>query len=1071
MKETSPTPQSLEATELRRRLATAEGPTYWRSLEELAGTPEFREAVEREFPSMMETWGDTISRRGMLKVMGASLAMLGLSGCFYKRPQGKIVPYPKAPEETVVGRPIYFATAMPFNGYGRGVLALSREGRPIKIEGNPSHPASLGASDIFMQASILDMYDPDRSRTVMQAGRTMTWGDAMAVVNARLETKRKDGTGVRVLTGMVTSPTLLAQLEEFAKRYPGAKWHQYDPVHTPDGGANGGIFESAVDVIHDLSHADVILSLGSDFLFEEPGSLRYARQFADGRRVRAGRKKMNRLYVVESTMTITGSVADHRVAVVPSRVEAMAGALAEKLNVSSPLTGKTAPLTQAENQWVAAVAEDLLRAAKGSTVVMTNPSQSHATRALVHLINQTLGNIGKSVLHIDRVAGEGRPLRELLSDMRSGQVDTLFILGGNPVYDAPVELEFGKALDEMSRQMRQDDYANLTVHVASHYDETSFRCQWHIPRSHYLESWGDVRAFEGTASIIQPLIAPIFGSKSDWEVMESLLGRPDRLGVEIVKGYWAKKAGSDIEEWWVETLQNGVVAETAAKHRAPPALRKDIAPQAKLVAGIEVLFKPDPSVWDGVFSNNAWLQELPKPFIKLTWDNAVVMSVAMAEKLGGAAGMPSEGRMVRVEVGGRAIEGPMVLLPGQPDGMITLTLGYGRTLGGSVLREEEQSRGYDAYQIRSGESRWMEGGAKVTLLEKMVPLAVTRNHHAMSVEQGMPGIKAGLKPETIAHPGLSDDDLEVNNRLIIRTATLEQFKKNSNVINELDPNHKKPLLSLYPDWNYDHGLQWGMNIDQTACIGCNACVIACQAENNIAVVGKTEVMRQREMHWIRIDSYFSGPIDSPKIFHQPVTCMHCENAPCEYVCPVGATTHSDEGLNEMTYNRCIGTRYCSNNCPYKVRRFNFFLYSDFESPTMKLLHNPDVTVRSRGVMEKCSYCLQRINNTRVEMETQTLNLQEEARRAADEGEKQRLMKQSEARGHEIVRGLQTACQQACPTQAIIFGDIRDPQSEVTRLKREPTNYGLLTELTTKPRTTYLGRISNPNPAMEKGAQS
>jgi molybdopterin-containing oxidoreductase family iron-sulfur binding subunit len=1071
MKEMSPTPPPLDVSELRRRLAAEDEPTYWRSLEELAGTNEFREAVEREFPALMERWGDTISRRGMLKVMGASLAMLGLSGCFRKRPQGNIVPYPKAPEETVLGRPIYFATAMPFNGYGRGVLALSREGRPIKIEGNPSHPASLGATDVFMQASILDMYDPDRSRTVMQAGRTTTWGDALVALNARLSPKHKDGASVRLLTGTITSPTLLAQIEEFSNRYPGARWHQYDPIQTPDGGAKGNIFQAPVDVLYDLSHADVIVSIGSDFMFEEPGSLRYARQFADGRRVRAGQKKMNRLYVVESTMTITGSVADHRLAVAPSRLEAIARALAAKLNVTSPITGQGPTLTSAETDWINALAADLSRAAKGSTAVLAGETQSAAVQALVHSINQSLGNLGKSVLHIDRVAGQGRSLKELLNDMRGGQVDTLLIMGGNPVYDAPVDLEFGKALDEMSRQMRQGDYANLTLHLGTHYDETSFRCQWHIPRSHYLESWGDVRAFDGTASIIQPLIAPMFGSKSEWEFMETLLGRPDRMGVEIIKDHWAKTAGTDFEKWWVETLQNGVVANTTAKHRQPPALRTDIAPQSAVAAGIEVLFKPDPTVWDGAFANNAWLEELPKPFIKLTWDNAVVMNVKMAEQLGGGAGMLSEGQVVQVEYGGRVIEGPVVLLPGQPDGMITLTLGYGRTQGGSVLRDENAPRGYDAYQLRRSDAPWASGGAKLTVLDKLMPLAMTRNHHAMSVQQGMPGIKPGLKPETIAHPGLSDDDLEVNNRLIIRTATLEQFRKNSDVIKELDPHHKKPLLSLYPGWDYQHGLQWGMNIDQTTCIGCNACVIACQAENNIAVVGKTEVMRQREMHWIRIDNYFSGPIDSPTVFHQPVPCMHCENAPCEYVCPVGATTHSDEGLNEMTYNRCIGTRYCSNNCPYKVRRFNFFLYSDYESPTLKLLHNPDVTVRSRGVMEKCTYCVQRITNTRIEMETQTLRLQEEARKAPDDANRQRLMKEAEERGRQIVRTLQTACQQACPTRAIIFGDIRDPQSEVAALKREPTDYGLLTELTTKPRTTYLGRIRNPNPDLAKGVQS
>jgi MoCo/4Fe-4S cofactor protein with predicted Tat translocation signal len=1072
MNQIDPSLPPLDVPELRRRLAEAEGPTYWRSLEELSCRAEFRDAMQREFPAPMERWGDSMSRRSMLKVMGASLAMLGLSGCFYKRPQGKIVPYPSAPEETVAGRPLYFATAMPFNGYGRGVLALSREGRPIKIEGNPTHPASLGATDVFMQASILDLYDPDRSRTVMRSGRTTTWGEAVAALNARLNEKRQDGSGVRVLTGTVTSPTLLAQLEEFGKRYPGAAWHQYDPIQSPDGGGYSGIFQSPVDVIHDLTHAEVIVSLGSDFMFEDRASLRYARQFMDGRRVREGDKKMNRLYVVESTMSITGSMADHRLAIPPSRIERVARGLAGRLNVSSPLIGGTPELTPQETKWIDALAADLARVGtSGGTVLLAGDGQSPAVQALVHEMNRTLGNIGKSVTYIERIAGQGGSLNTLLNDMRGGRVETLLIIGGNPAYDTPIDLGFGEALDEMSRQTRNGGYQNLTLHLATHYDETSYRCQWHVPRSHYLESWGDVCAFDGTASIIQPLIAPMYGSKSEWEFMESLLGRPDRLGVEIVRGHWADKVGGDFEKWWITSLQNGVIEGSVAKPR-DPLIRSDIAMQPEnTAAGIEVLFKPDPTVWDGAFANNAWLQELPKPFIKLTWDNAVAMNVRMAEQLGGSAGMLRDGQWVRVEYRGRAIGGPVILLPGQADGTITLTLGYGRARGGSVLRDEDGQRGYDAYRIRTSDGPWMGGGAKVAASDKMVALAITRNHHAMSMEKGAPGLPPGLRPEVVAQPESSDTDLELNNRLIIRTATLEQFKKDSGVIKALDPSLKKPLLSLYPGWDYQHGLQWGMSIDQTACIGCNACVIACQSENNIAVVGKKEVMRQREMHWIRIDDYFSGPIDSPTIFHQPVTCMHCENAPCEYVCPVGATTHSDEGLNEMTYNRCIGTRYCSNNCPYKVRRFNFFLYSDYETPSLKLLHNPDVTVRSRGVMEKCTYCVQRINNTRVEMESETLRLREEARRAPDEGARQRLLKQADERGAEIVRAMQTACQQACPTRAIVFGDIRDPRSEVTALKREPTDYGLLTELTTKPRTTYLARISNPSPDMKMGAQS
>jgi MoCo/4Fe-4S cofactor protein with predicted Tat translocation signal len=1051
----------IDISGIRQRLAQSEGPAYWRSLEELAETSAFRETIRQEFPVWADRWDDSdgVSRRKLLKIMGASLALMGLNGCFYKRPQGKLVPYPNAPEETVPGRPVFFATAMPFCGFGKGVLALSMEGRPIKIEGNPDHPASLGATDVFMQASVLDLYDPDRSRSVRLAGEISRWGDFQDALSTRLAHAGADGSGLRILTGTITSPTLVSQLQELLKRYPGAIRHEYEPTRI---GA-AGPFAEPVDVVYELRSASVIVSLGADFMFRDAGSLRHARHFTDGRRVREDSKKMNRLYVVESTLSLTGSVADHRLALAPSQIEGVARALAQKLGAAAAAVGQN-ELPDHLLRRIEAMAADLSQAPPGTTLVLAGAAQPPAVLALAHLINQKLGNIGKTVFHIEPVAlQQGRPINELAADMLDGKVDTLLMMGVNPAYNAPADVPMAEALKSMTQR------GKFTAALASHYDETSYLCQWHLPKAHYLESWGDVRAFDGTASLIQPLISPLYGAHSEWELMETVLGRRDRTGLEILRGYWQAHAGTtDFEQWWVQSLQKGTVANTASAGRSAPALRQDALKEpSPPPSGVEILFEPDPSAWDGAFANNAWLQEIPRPFTKLTWDNAIAISIRMAEKWPvNDQKMLQDGDVVRIEYKGRQIEAPVILLPGQADNLVTVYLGYGRNRGGQVMLEEGKPRGYNAYALRTSDAPWAGAGATFTPTNAFHFLVVTRNHHAMSIHAGVPGVEPWLKPEVIATPGDSEMNLDVENRKIVRTATLEQFQKDSDVIKHLDPEEeKKPLLSLYPGWNYEHGLQWGMSIDMTACMGCNACIVACQAENNIAVVGKDEVSRQREMHWIRIDNYFAGDIDSPTIHHQPVPCMHCENAPCEYVCPVGATTHSDEGINEMTYNRCIGTRYCSNNCPYKVRRFNFFLFSDYEHATLKLLHNPDVTVRSRGVMEKCTYCIQRVDRTRIEMEKEVLNLQELARASTEPKERDRLMAQATRRGVEIVRQLQTACQQACPTQAIVFGDIRDPGSEVTKLKKEPTDYSLLSSLTTKPRTTYLARLTNPNPAM------
>ncbi len=999
-----------------------------------------------------------------MKILAASVALAGLDGCFYKKPQGTIVPAPRAPEQTVLGRPTYFASAMPFDGYGRGVLVQSHEGRPTKIEGNPDHPASLGAADIFMQAAVLELYDPDRARTVTLAGRPSDWGAFCLALRQRLDATKGDGRGVHLLTGTMTSPTFATQLDAFRRQFPNAIWHQYDPIRHP-GGEPSSLFPHPVNTVHDLSAASVIASFGMDFLFGEPGSIRYARQFSDGRRVRQDRLRMNRLYVAESTMTLTGSVADHRLAMRPARIGALIRALAQRLGVAGEDTAPRLPEDQM--RWIDALADDLRHPPDGgATLVLAGKSQPLADHALVHRINQTLGNLGKTVYFTEPLEPPGgQPLAQLVQAMQAGEVQVLLMCGVNPAYNAPADIAFAQALERTSQALTSDGrYRNFTASLSTHYDETAFLCQWHVPQAHWLESWGDVRAFDGTSSIIQPLIAPLYDGKTLWELMEVGLGNLNTSGFQIIREYWQAHHGSDdFEQWWVQTLQRGTVAGSELPHQPAPELRPQQAPMPAPEEGIEILFQPDWTVWNGQFANNGWLQELPRPFTKLTWDNCAVISLAIARKLGRDGKMLRDGDIVRINYRRRMLDVPVMITLGQADDVITLHLGYGRSRGGSLLLEEEaRPRGYNAYVIRTSDAPWHGTGAQLARTDRHHLLVVTRSHHAMAVDAAMPGIQPALKPEVVANPADPKAELVLENRKLIRTATLDYYREHPDFVKELAPDEKKPLLSLYPGWPHDQGLQWGMVIDQTVCIGCNACVIACQAENNIPIVGREEVSRQREMHWIRIDDYFTGPPDNPQVFHQPVPCMHCENAPCEYVCPVGATTHSDEGLNEMTYNRCIGTRYCSNNCPYKVRRFNFLLYSDYDATSRSFAYNPDVTVRSRGVMEKCTYCVQRLNRTRIEMETSRLQLEEQAANAPTEEQRQRLLQEVKETQLQILRTLQTACQQSCPTQAIVFGDLRDPGGPVAQLKTEPTEYGLLTDLTTKPRTTYLAHLSNPN---------
>ncbi len=1003
MKRESKFDKPLDLVQIQAKLDQSPEKRVWRGLEELAGTPEYRDFLECEFPHDPRAEKSGVSRRSMLKLMGASAALAGLTACT-KLPDQKIVPYAlQRPEEFVPGKPLFYATAMPLAGYASGLLVESHMGRPTKVEGNPSHPASLGAANLMAQASVLGLYDPDRAQVVKHMGRIGDWSTFLTFMEERrAELLDAKGAGLRILTGIVTSPTLADQIKSVLAQFPQAKWHQYEPLNrdTVREGAKLA-FGEYVNTVYRFDRAEVIVSLDADFLCAGPGAVRYARDFADKRRVTGPESTMNRLYLVESTITPTGAMADHRAPLRARDVETFARALAEGLGVKS---ANAAPASTAVN-WLPALVRDLEKH-RGTSLVIAGEQQPPAVHALAHAMNEVLGNVGKTVDYTPPV--EANPqntlesLQELIADIESGQVDTLIILGVNPVYNAPADLHFDQHLLKVKMRM----------HLSLYEDETGHLCHWHIPETHFLEAWGDARAYDGTVSIIQPLISPLYYGKSAHEILAVLGGQAGWTSHDVVRSYWeGQKPGTDFEQFWQTSLNNGVVADSALAPKPVKLSASLAAPAAKAAAGgMEIVLRPDPSIGDGSFANNSWLQEVPKPITKLTWDNAALVSPASARKLG-----VSNGDVVRLSGPGAGVEAPIWINPGQADDSLTLHLGYGRRRAGHV----GTGIGFNAYLLSTTENPWISSAA-VEKTGKTYHLVTTQHHHIMGEE--------GKERE--------EESVAALQRKLVRGGTLEEFRKNPSLSEEKEVNGP----SIYPPYPYKDNA-WGMSIDLNSCIGCNACIVACQSENNIAVVGKDQVSRGREMQWIRIDTYFEGGLENPGIYNQAVPCMHCENAPCEYVCPVGATVHSPEGLNEMIYNRCVGTRYCSNNCPYKVRRFNFELWSDWTTPSLEPLRNPDVTVRSRGVMEKCTYCIQRINRVKIAAEKEDREIQD----------------------GEIL----TACQQTCPAQAITFGNINDKNSRVAKLKAQPRNYGLLEELNTRPRTTYLAKLRNPNPEIKE----
>jgi MoCo/4Fe-4S cofactor protein with predicted Tat translocation signal len=980
---------------------------HWRGVEELLRTPEYRASLEREFPAGAAKRPDGISRRGFVQLLGASATLAGLTAC--ERPVEKILPYTDQPPEVTPGVPQYYATSMVVGGYATGLLVESHAGRPVKVEGNPEHPASLGAAGVYEQASALQLYDPERAREIRHGGEPASWN---AFVEAFGPPATGMGEGLRFLLEPTGSPLLLHQLARIRELYPAARVHFHAPLSAEASWAGSRLaFGRPLQPHYELASARVILSLDADLLAGMPFHLHHARAWAEQRRIPHPTSGMNRLYVAEGMLSVTGGAADNRLRVRPSEVrDVAAGVLAEVvLEHGLPAGLPPEALDRLErfrrdperHAWIREAARDLVRH-RESGVVVAGERQTPEVHALAHLLNAALGNLGRTVHLTEPVlGGAGEPeggLEALVGAMRAGEVETLVILEANPAYTAPADLEFARLLPTVPNTVCLDLYAT----------ETARLCGWFLPALHYLESWGDARAYDGTVSLVQPLVRPLYEqNRTAAQVLAAFLGEAAKTPHQLLREYWRGRLAGDFESRWEEALRAGFLPGTEAPRveAAPrwgmlPALLR--TPPVAPAAGLEAVFLQDPSVYDGRFANNAWLQELPDPVTKLTWDNAAIVSPRTAVALG-----VEQGEVLEVRHAGRALRIPAFVLPGVADGLLAMHLGYGYDWGDALATDV----GSNAYLLRTSETPYFARDIRAARvlnsfgLPAQHPLATTQSHWSM---EGRP---------------------------IVLHASLAEYRNDPHFVRQ----HTGRSLSLYNPFP-DEGVQWGMSIDLTLCTGCSACVVACQAENNVPVVGREGVLKSREMHWLRIDRYFSGTPEDPVVLTQPMLCQHCEKAPCEYVCPVNATVHSPDGLNEMIYNRCVGTRFCSNNCPYKVRRFNWFDYNQEKwGSTVAMLMNPDVTVRERGVMEKCTFCVQRIRRAQIDAEI--------------EGEDIRH------------RGLQTACQQACPTRAIVFGPLTDPDSPVAQARKDPRSYAVLHDLGTDPRVKYLARINNPNPAL------
>lgn len=982
--------------------------SYWRSLEQKLNPEKYKNLNAREFPPNYFDVPKGVARRDFLGLLGASMALAGLTACSEK-PVEPILPYTKNPEHMVVGNPLHYATAWSLRGVGTGLLVTAREGRPVKVEGNPEHPINKGVTGAFDQALTISLFDPKRG----QRPRHGSFGAAWRTLREQLVTKgaewaKDGGAGLRFLMEPSSSPLGGDLRQKILKRFPKAKFYAHGQLNH-DNALDGAelAFGTALLPRYTLEDADVVVSLDADLLEPIPENLEATRGW--GAR-RSELEKLNRVYAIESRLSITGAAADQRLRLKPSEIEGFARALLAELSGSvAGLGGLSAQpgraLSDKERKWVQAIARDLA-AHNGRSLVAVGETQPPVVHAIAYAINNALGNVGKT-LHLHPVltheprSGVSSWYPELKKDVDAGKVQALVITAWNPVFAAPSDVDVAGLIKKVP----------LSIYLGAHDDETGKLATWYLPSQHPLETWGDTRAVDGTTSLVQPLIRPLFDGQSEYDLLAAFLDAPEQTPYDQLRAFWSGKVGAlGFDAKWETWLSTGIVDGQAVPAQTPSlnpagltaALAKPPAPSS----GVELAFVPDYRVFDGRFADVTWLQEMPDPITKLTWDNAAMMSPGMAKKLG-----VDRESVIAITVNGRTLEAPVLPVPGYADDFIALPVGYGREvfhaeveLGGVLGNPVDGGKGFNAYALQTSAALGFVTGAQVAAANKTYDLALTQDHWTME------------------------------GREISFSQTLAEFKKEPAV-----EESRGPLPTLLAPVVYE-GFQWAMGVDTNRCTGCSACVVACVAENNIPVVGKHQIHRfNREMHWMRIDRYFAGDENDPEVINQPMMCQHCEAAPCEYVCPVNATTHSDEGLNEMVYNRCIGTRYCSNNCPYKVRRFNYLHWNGEMQPLEQMAMNPDVTVRARGVMEKCTYCVQRIERTRITARTEG--------RPIKDG--------------EIV----TACQQACPTHAISFGTLSDQNSETLAWHRDERRYDVLHQLNTRPRTAYLMRVTNPNPEL------
>jgi molybdopterin-containing oxidoreductase family iron-sulfur binding subunit len=951
------------------------GRVFWRSLDELARTPAFSAFLEAEFPALALAQ-QGVDRRSMLKAMAASLALASVAGCDGK-PDANALPYVATPELETPGNPKWYATAVTPFGYAQPVFGKTYAGRPVKLEGNPDHPASRGATDAFTQAALLDLYDPSRSQFPRYLGQPATWEAVDASIQALgTDLEARQGEGFRLLTGATTSPTLLRQITLLLERYPKARWHVLEAVNDSAWlAASEAAFGRPLERHYQLDACELLVSFDDDLLGPGPRQVVHGLGWAKRRQARQAGQGDCRLLVAEPTPSATGAMAMQRLPASPQRMAALLGALGDRLGLEQ---GSAIPLSAEEQSWIDQSAAGLTQH-PGRSLVTVGSYYPASLHAYALALNDRLGNLNTTLRFTERSAdaGAAQSFETLVDDMAAGQVSALWILGANPVYLGSTDPKVGAALQRVP----------LKLHAGLHYDETAAACHWHLPLPHDLESWSDARAVDGTASIIQPLIQPLYATRSRHELLDRLL-KGHGTARQIVQETWQKSWNADFDRRWTASLQRGLIDASAPPSTQAALQTRGGPPTVEEARRLVAVVRPDPSIWDGRFAENAWLQELPKPLTKVTWGNIVLVSPSLAKdhKL-------RNGDEIEVRHNGRAIRGPAWVMPGQEEHTVTLSLGYGRSLPDS----DEEPLGYNALGLGGAQGRWHLSDIEIEATGEQVLVASTQLHQAM-------------------------DGFD-----FVRTVDAASLSA---------PIERAEAPSFYPARPVSDP-SWGMSIDLDLCIGCNACVVACVAENNIPMVGKELVAQGREMHWLRVDHYHEGDPANPRSYFQPVPCMHCEQAPCEMGCPVNATVHSGDGLNLQVYNRCIGTRTCSSFCPYKVRHFNWFDYVGQDPESIRAMRNPDVTVRARGVMEKCTYCVQRIQEAKIAAQV--------AGRPLREG--------------DVV----TACQQACPTQAIVFGNIADAASAVSRRKAGNRDYSLLEEANTRPRTTYLARIEDDAP--------